>query len=65
MVQRTLSTPARYVRRNTDKAEMTLLWGENEDRWDEEKILATWERPLRLLGWFMVTLAAGMLLTKV
>ena len=65
MVQRTLSTPARYVRRNTEKAEMTLFQGEREERWDEEKILATWERPLRLLVWFMVSLAAGLLMTKV
>jgi hypothetical protein len=65
MVQRALSTPARYVRRHTDKAEMTLVRGESEDRWDEEKILATWERPLRLLAWFMVALALGMLATKV
>ena len=65
MVQRTLSTPARHVRRNTDKAEMILVRGTSEEKWDEEKILATWERPLRLLGWFMVTLAAGMLIAKI
>ena len=64
MVQRTLSTPARYVRRNTEKAEMTLYQGESEEKWEEEKILATWERPLRLLAWFMVALAVGMLATK-
>jgi hypothetical protein len=64
MVQRTLSTPARYVRRNTEKAELTLFREGNEDRWDEARILATWERPLRLLAWFMVALAAGLLVTK-
>lgn len=65
MVQRTLSTPARHVRRNTDQAEMILSRGTSAEKWDEEKILATWERPLRLLVWFMVTLAAGMLIAKI
>jgi hypothetical protein len=65
MVQRTLSTPARHVRRNTDQTEMILSRGTSAEKWDEEKILATWERPLRLLVWFMVTLAAGMLIAKI
>ena len=65
MVQRTLSTPARHVRRNTDQAEMILSRGTSAEKWDEEKILATWERPLRLLVWFMVTLAAGMLIARI
>jgi hypothetical protein len=64
MAQRTLSTPARYLRRQTESAEMTLFRDNTEERWDDEKILATWERPLRLLAWSMVTLAAGMLIAK-
>jgi hypothetical protein len=64
MAQRTLSTPARYLRRQTDRAEMTLLRNNVEERWDEEKILASWEQPLRLLAWSMVTLAVGMLLAR-
>ena len=64
MAQRTLSTPARYLRRNVEKAEMILLKDDTDERWDDEKILATWERPLRLLAWSMVTLAAGLLLAK-
>lgn len=64
LAQRTLSTPARHLRRNTEKAEMILSRGETEERWDEEKILATWELPLRLLAWAMVTLATGMLVAR-
>lgn len=64
MAQRTLSTPARYLRRQTESAEMIILRDHNEERWNDERILATWERPLRLLAWAMVTLAVGMLAAK-
>ena len=64
MAQRTLSTPARYLRRNTESAEMTLIREDSEERWNDERILATWERPLRLLAWAMVTLAVGLLLAR-
>ncbi len=64
MAQRTLSTPARYLRRSTESAEMILIREDNEERWNDEKILATWEQPLRLLAWAMVTLAVGMLAAR-
>lgn len=64
MAQRTLSTPARYLRRNTESAEMVLLQDGSEERWSDARILATWERPLRLLAWAMVTLAVGMLVSR-
>jgi hypothetical protein len=64
MAQRTLSTPARYLRRNTDKAEMILFRDDHDERWNDERILATWERPLRLLAWAMVTLAVGLLAAR-
>lgn len=64
MAQRTLSTPARYLRRNTESAEMTLIREDTEERWNDERILATWERPLRLLAWAMVTLAVGLLMAR-
>lgn len=64
MAQRTLSTPARYLRRNTDRAEMILSRDAAEERWDEASILATWERPLRLLAWAMVLVAAGLLAAR-
>jgi hypothetical protein len=64
MAQRALSTPARYVRRNTEHAEMLLARPGEQETWDESRVLSTWERPLRLLAWAMVTLAAGMLISK-
>ena len=68
MAQRTLSTPARHVRRNATQTQLILSresagW-ENEERWDEARILATWELPLRLLAWSMVVLATGLLLAR-
>jgi hypothetical protein len=36
----------------------------DEDRaWDRRELLATWERPLRLLTWTIVALAVGLLLS--
>ena len=64
MAQRTLSTPARYLRRNIESAEMILFRDDHQERWNEERILATWERPLRLLAWAMVTLAVGLLVAR-
>lgn len=64
MAQRALSTPARYLRRNTDSAEMIVSRDHREERWSDERILATWERPLRLLAWAMVTLALGLLASR-
>lgn len=61
MAQRALSTPARFVRRRTDEASASFDQGTSG--WDGEELLATWEIPLRLLGWGVVALAVGMLLT--
>lgn len=63
LAQRALSTPARHVRRDVDHAELWLQRGGQTDRWDEVRVLATWERPLRLLSWGMVTLASALLAT--
>lgn len=64
LAQRALSTPARYLRRNVSHAEMHLHAGEGIEEWDEQKVLATWERPLRFLAWAMVALAAGLLAAR-
>ena len=64
MAQRALSTPARYLRRNTESAEMIIVGDHHEDRWNDDMILATWERPLRLLASAMVTLAVGLLVSR-
>ncbi|HZD23074.1 MAG TPA: hypothetical protein VE569_06685 [Acidimicrobiia bacterium] len=57
MTQRMLSTPARYVRRETD-ATVAVIGGSN---WERTELLATWERPLRLLVAAHVLLALGLL----
>lgn len=62
--QRVLSTPARHVRRQVDRAELHLEKTDAVEVWDEATVLATWERPLRLLAWSMVALAAGLVLAR-
>jgi hypothetical protein len=58
MAQRALSTPARHVRRRAITATAEI----GEERWDRSALLATWERPLRLLALAHVLLAVGLLL---
>jgi hypothetical protein len=53
--QRELSTPARRLRRTDSPAEVT--------GWDRGELLATWERPLRLLSLAVPLLAASLLAT--
>lgn len=62
--QRVLSSPARHVRRRVDRAELHLEKMDAVEVWDEARVLATWERPLRLLAWSMVALAAGLVLAR-
>jgi hypothetical protein len=57
MTQRTLSTPARRLRRETDTA-VGLIEASNLER---TELLATWERPLRLLVVAHLLLALGLL----
>lgn len=59
MSQRSLSTPARYLRRKVATASVEV----GGTRWDKTALLATWERPLRLLALAHVLLACGLLLT--
>jgi hypothetical protein len=63
MAQRALSTPARFVRRRTDEA--SVRFDPGTPGWDGEALLATWEVALRLLGWGVVALAIGLLLTHI
>ena len=58
LAQRALSTPARFVRRETETAGAEF---DRDRRWDRAELLASWERPLRLLSWTSVALAAGLL----
>ncbi|MGH8928084.1 MAG: hypothetical protein ACRDWH_07015 [Acidimicrobiia bacterium] len=64
MAQRALSTPARNLRRTVAHAELILERPESTERWEEEQILSTWERPLKLLAAAVVTLAIGLLVAR-
>lgn len=59
-VQRSLSTPARFVRRRTERSVVSF---DQATQWERPELLRTWETPLRLLAWTVVVLAAGLLLT--
>jgi hypothetical protein len=61
MTQRFLSTPARFVRRHTEEAEATFDLGTRQEHWGEDRLLDTWERPLKMLGWAMTLLAVVLL----
>lgn len=61
MTQRSLSTPARFVRRHTDQAEATFDLGAHRVHWSQNRLLDTWERPLKMLGWAMTLLAIVLL----
>jgi len=61
MTQRLLSTPARFVRRHTDQAGATFDLGTQREHWGQDRLLDTWERPLRMLAWAMALLALVLL----
>jgi hypothetical protein len=63
LVQRSLSTSARNVRRTVDRAELNLHRGDSIETWDETMVLASWERSLRVLAWAMPSLALALLLS--
>ena len=62
-VQRTLSAPARYLRRAATGASIVFEEPGGRREWSRDQLLATWERPLRLLSWGSVILAIGLLAT--
>ena len=62
LAQRKLSTPARYVRRTVPSASVRFA---GEQRWGPERLLATWELPLKLLTATAVLLAGSMLFRHV
>lgn len=61
MTQRALSTPARFVRRRTIETKASFELETHDEEWNREKLLDTWERPLRLLAWAMTFLALALL----
>ncbi|CAN5741786.1 MAG: hypothetical protein H0T94_14185 [Acidimicrobiia bacterium] len=64
LTQRALSTPARRLRRAFDQAELTLQGGSSTETWDQTKVLATWEVPLKLLSGAVIALAIALLLVR-
>jgi len=65
LVQRSLSTQARFVRRKTFGGSALFHTADNHDiQWDRQKLLSTWEKPLRLLSWSVILLAISLLVTK-
>jgi hypothetical protein len=64
LAQRTLSKPARFVRRNALDASVTFEGPAGIERWPRNRLLATWELPLKLLSAAAVTLATGLLVMR-
>jgi hypothetical protein len=64
LVQRSLSKPARYVRRNTENASVLVETHEGTQEWPREQLLATWEGPLKLLSSTSIVLAIGLLVAS-
>jgi hypothetical protein len=58
LTQRALSTAARFVRRRTRESVVSF---DDDRNWQREQLLATWEKPLRLLTWTTVAVAVGLL----
>jgi hypothetical protein len=62
LAQRALSTPARFVRRSTTESIVSF---DEHRTWQRGQLLATWEKPLRLLAWTTVAVAIGLLATHI
>ena len=60
LAQRALSTPARYIRREVPGASVVFEGSERNEGWAHERLLATWELPLKLLTAAVVALGAGL-----
>ena len=65
LAQRALSTPARFVRRSAVDASVTLDVSEGKQTWERDRLLATWEWPLKLLSATVVLLAISLLAARV
>jgi hypothetical protein len=61
LAQRSLSTPARYVRRSTRDAKVLLETPDGAEEWDIARLLGTWEKTLAIMSWSIVLIAMGML----
>lgn len=65
LAQRALSKPARYVRRDAVDAAVQVESPAGPEHWPRDRLLATWESPLKLLSAAVVTLAAGLLVLRI
>ncbi len=64
LAQRSLSKPARYIRRTALDVSVSIEGPHEAELWSREYLLATWERPLKLLSAAAVTLAIGLLVLR-
>jgi hypothetical protein len=64
LAQRALSTPARQIRRSVERAELVMHRTSSTETWSESQILASWERPLKLLVAAVLVLTIGLLLAR-
>jgi hypothetical protein len=64
LAQRALSRPARHLRRNAIDAWTVIEASGGEDRWARDRLLATWESPLKFLASAIVLLAAGLVVMR-
>ncbi len=64
LVQRSLSTSARFVRRRATRSEATFDLDDGVVEWDQHELLRSWETPLTLMSVAMVLLAVSMLLLR-
>ena len=65
LAQRALSTPARRVWRTASVVTTVLEGPAAVERWPRERLLATWESPLKLICAAVVVLAGGLLAMRV
>ena len=65
LAQRALSTPARRVRRTGGDVTAVFEQDSESERWPRERLLATWESPLKLICAAVLALAAGLLAMRI
>ena len=64
LAQRELSTPARFVRRKATRVEVSLNTENGETHWNRARLMAGWEKPLKLLSWAVPLLAVALLASR-
>jgi len=62
LAQRDLSLNSRFLRRRAHRAVALLRTAHGDFLWEKDRLLSTWENPLRLLSWAVAALGLGLLL---